>query len=147
MGGSEIGAGTDGMRGGSAGPLPDLLWRCIPIDGACGKRIRKSGPGESIFRVQLSRTRVQLKGFSCRRRGELVPEITPPKIEIVGFLMGRLALRERSYALRREMQPHLQCNRGAQLTLKGQHASRLTVIRFPPDLNLLPRADQLRGDA
>src|SRR5271170_6198892 len=115
MGGGEIGAGADGVRGGSAGSLPNLLRWCITIDGACGKRIRKSGPGESIFRVQLGRTRVQLKGFSCCRRGELVPEITPPKIEIVGFLVGRLALRERSYALRREMQPHLQCNRGTEL--------------------------------
>ncbi len=73
--------------------------------------------------------------------------MAPSKVEIVRLGVPRLSAGERAQALGRQPLSDLLRDGGAQLSLKSEHAARLTVVGSGPDLDLVGCPNELRGDA
>ena len=128
----EIWLGTDRTRGGFACFGPEHPWRRIPIDRAGGVAVGTSGPGESVIWVKVGGVS---EIFDCLFRGrwaELLPEVTPVQVEVVGFSVLCLPAAQSAKTFRRQCEAYLLGDGFAKLTLQREHAVGLAIVGRGP---------------
>lgn len=99
-------------------------------------------PGQRVVWVELSGSSVVLDRTAVGRRRPLILEVATPKVQIVCIGALRLPARQRLQTARREAEPDLLGDGGAQLALQAQHTRRLAVVGLGPHLHLVPDSDQ-----
>lgn len=76
----------------------------------------------------------------------MIPEVSPPEIQVVRIGIARVPPGERVQALGREPKTDLLRDRRAQLLLQPQHAGGLAIVGLGPHLHLIANANQLGCD-
>jgi len=90
----EVGFCSNGIRDGIAGVLHDEARRDIAVYWRGGVTIGEPGACERVAGIQRGGASEVFDGAACRRAGELIPEMPPVQVEVVGFGALRLAIGE-----------------------------------------------------
>src|ERR1700722_3305182 len=138
-----MGLGIHGPAGGFASQRPDKLGWCIAVHRPGSVAVGKARPRQCVVGVEFSSAGEGLDCFSGCWGTEMLPEMPPVKIQIVGFSISGLAPSKRAQTFRRKSEAYLFGDGLAELALHRQHASRSAVIRGRPYLQLIAYADEL----
>ena len=133
----DVWTAGDGMCSRISCAWPHLQWRRIGIDWTCREGVRQPSPRQRVLWVEFGGASIVLHGSSVRPRGQLVPEMPPAQVQIVGFHTLRLTALECAETIWRQAQSDLLGDGGAQLPLEFEDAAWLAVERRRPDLNLV----------
>src|SRR5216683_549204 len=143
----EVGFCVDGVGDRITGVLHDEEGRDVAVNGGGGVTIGETGPGERVFGIQRGGVSEEFDGATCRLAGELIRDIPPVQMEVVGLWVLRLPIDECGEADGGEAKADLLRNGDAEFALEGEEAAGLTIVGGGPDLELVVDANEFGGDA
>ena len=131
-----------------SGPRPGvaLLGRAVRIQRHENVRVRQSGVGDGVRRVDPDRAIEMVQGLYERILVALVPIVPPSEIELLGLGVDRPRIRDAPLLTRSKLHVDPLGDIATHLTLHGQNVPSIAVVGLRPEVPVLCSIDELNLD-